>query len=105
MINKKFIKIAVIDEFGENIGFLERFSVDDIEKMVHIAEENNMRCLAFVEIFEDTYFNEAQCRDIKKEELGILKVHDELNKDLLDALSRAVNLAIKESSYIKFEGF
>jgi len=104
MIKNKLIKIVVLNELGKQIATFGKFSINDIQKMINLAETLNMPCLAFIDIFQDTYFNDIQCQDIKKE-IEILKQHDTtLNPTLLSSIQGATNKALTEEEYIKFEG-
>jgi len=103
-MNKKNVDVAikVIDEFGGTEGNFGCFEEDDLQKLVKIAEQEDMLCLSFIDLPQDTYFNELQCRDIQKE-LVILRNYIELDSKLLEAIYKAVELALKEESYVKFE--
>jgi len=102
MLKNIIIKIKVIDEFGELYNFFGEFKKEDIDMLVKIATKENMACLSFIDLPRDTYFNVPQCNEIKKE-LIILGNYKELDSKLLEAIKKAVNLAIKEPSLVKFE--
>lgn len=102
-MNKKIvIKIKVIYEFGEFIDDFGQFKEENIKKLVKIATKKNMPCLSFINLPNDSYFNELQCKDIKKE-LHILNKYNELDKNLLDSIEKAVDLAIEKEAFVKFE--
>ena len=98
--NKNVMKIIVLDQWGESIIIFGEFKVEDFQKVINIAEKYDMPCLGFIDTIEDTYFNEEQCADIRKE-LVTLRNYKELNKTLLHALFRASDTAVKSESYIK----
>ena len=104
MINKKMINIKVIAEFGELEHDYGIFGQNDIQKLVDIAVKENMSCLSFISLDQDMYFNEIQCKDIKKE-LDVLRKKEKNNvkKDLLDTIEKASDLAIENWSFVKFE--
>jgi len=97
------IQIIVLDEFGEQSASFGKFNINDIQTIIDKAEKENMSCLAFVDILQDTYFNDIQCRDIKKE-IETLKQYENLNPELMLTIQKAVNKALVEEEYIKFEG-
>ena len=99
MIKKKIVTIKVIDEFGKYVTIFGQFKPYDVQQLIDLTEKNKMSCLAFIDLSGDTYFNELQCKDIKKE-LKIFNNYN-LNKALLDTLFRAADTAIKSESYIK----
>ena len=98
--NKNIMKIIVLDQWGGSIIIFGQFTVEDFQKIINIAKKYDMPCLGFIDTIEDTYFNEEQCADIQKE-LVTLKNYKELNKNLLHALFRASDTAVKSESYIK----
>jgi len=101
MRKKIIIKIEVIEEFGDLAGSFGQFEEKEIEQLVKIATKENMRCLAYIDIPSDTYFNIPQCVVIKKE-LTVLYKYKELNQNLLDAIKNSVDEAIEKQAYIKF---
>jgi len=102
MLKDMIIKIKVIDEFGEFYGAFGEFEEEDINKLIEIATKEHMTCLSFIDLPRDTYFNTPQCIEIKNE---VKKLHDYkgLNKNLLNSIDQAVNLAITEECFVKFE--
>jgi len=101
-MTKKTFLIKVIHEFGELIDLFGKFEEKDIQLLVKKAIKENMSCLLFVDLHRDTYFNELQCKDIKKE-ISILKSYKELSKVLLDSIEKAVDETIKREVFLKFE--
>ena len=102
MTNKQTMKIISIGELGGYVVWFGEFSCDDVQKMVKIAEKHNMACLGFIEIHDDTFFNEEQAVEIKNE-VKILRNYEKLNKNLLDTLFAAAENSIRSSDYIKIE--
>jgi len=102
MTKKITVKIKVIHEFGELIKNLGIFTEENIQKMVTIASMENMTCLSFIDLPRDTYFNTPQCKVIKNE-VSILKKYEEIDKNLLDLIDKAADLAIEDEAFVKFE--
>ena len=61
------LKIFIMDEFYKIEKFLGIISNDDVEEIVKIAEEKNMRCLRFISNLEDSIFNDKQAVIIQDE--------------------------------------
>jgi len=96
------IEIKIIEEWGELISSFGKFEEKHFQELVGVATSENMMCLAFIDLPRDAYFNEIQCKDIRKE-LEVLKEYSKLNMNLLDSIGKATELVIKKSAYLKFE--
>jgi len=94
------MNILVVDEWGQHVVIFGKYEIKEIEDLIMTAKKHNMSCLSFIDVSGDTYFNELQCEDIKKE-LEILRTNKALDKNLLNALLRAADTALKSQSYIK----
>lgn len=71
------IRLAVVDEMGELEQVIGNLDKENLEAVIKASEQSKFKCLPYVDINDNTYFNEYQC-------LEILKEIEELNNKNLD---------------------
>jgi hypothetical protein len=82
----------------------EKYSIKDLEKIISLAEKDNLSCLSLISLGSKTYFNESQCLEIKKNELPQLRKYENINKNLLNNINKIIELVLQEGySFLKFE--
>ncbi len=96
------MRLLVIDELAEVEKVLGIVDKKDINNMISVAEQLDMKCLNFVDSIGDTYFNEKQVNEIKKE-IVILQCYSPVSKKLLDMIEEGIKIAQREGAYLKFE--
>ncbi len=96
------IKLLVIDEFAEVEKVLGIVDKKDINNMISVAEQLDMKCLSFVDVIGDTYFNEDQASELRKE-IEILQQYPQVSKKLLGIIEEGIKIIQREGAYLKFE--
>ena len=80
------------------------YSLHVIQDLVAVAKVNDLPCLSFISMKNKTYFNQNQVFEIVKNELPILKMNQNLNKDLLKTIEQIADLILHEGyQFLKFE--
>ncbi len=99
------INLKIIDEYNELIQDYGQLNVQDVLRAIDYAEKNSLINMSCVDVFQDTYFNASQLKDVKREIDILQKVSQDNLKNLIDVLKQAIELILKEGvfNYLKFE--
>ncbi len=98
------ILVKIIDEENNTRSIIGQIDDLDLLEFIDVSEKLNFKCLSFLDVVGDTYFNEKQQLQIKNE-LSILENKQNVNKEILKLIKRGVSEGLSECFlYLKFEG-
>lgn len=101
-MKNNFISVVILNKEGELEKLLGGLYVSELEPILNLASQKNLKCLSFISFTNNTYFNEEQAYQILNE----LKQfnEDEVKQETLDYLTKVINELLKDHSfYIKFQ--
>jgi SHS2 domain-containing protein len=98
------MQLQIVSEYREikkDYGF---FPDEKIQNLITAAELLSLDCLSTLDVVGDTYLQDTQSLEIKKE-LEILKQQSKVDEKLLNTIQEAIDIVLTEDFlFLKFIG-
>lgn len=89
------MKLLVLDEDGKLFRSIGTIADTDMQYLITTATQLKFKCLSFIDFSSNTYFQEKQIYELKKE-IDYLAEQGLLRKDLYQLLAEGVKEALSD---------